>query len=226
MELDELKARWIEQDRKLDASLRLNQQLLRESVLTKAGTSLKRLSRGLWFELWMNVAGALLVGSFLGDHFDDPRFCLPAASLQIGIIVLIAAAARQLVAISQIDHGAPIVSIQKRLESLRAERIRTTQWTLILAPLAWTPLFIVAMKGLLNVDVYVAFGIPWVVANVIFGLLVIVAAVWISRAFADRFNRSPAVQRLLRELGGQNLAAAKCFVQSLADFAENSRGER
>jgi hypothetical protein len=226
MELDELKARWIEQDRKLDASLRLNQQLLRESVLTKAGTSLKRLSRGLWFELWMNVAGALLVGSFLGDHFDDPRFCLPAASLQIGIIVLIAAAARQLAAISQIDHGAPIVSIQKRLESLRAERIRTTQWTLILAPLAWTPLFIVAMKGLLNVDVYVAFGIPWVVANVIFGLLVIVAAVWISRAFADRFNRSPAVQRLLRELGGQNLAAAQSFVQSLADFAENSRGER
>jgi hypothetical protein len=226
MELDELKARWQEQDRKLDDCVRLNQQLLRESLLEKADSAVARLSRLLWLELLLNVVAAILVGSFIGDHFQEPQFLVPAIALQLGIIALIIGAVRQLTAIARIDYAAPIVTIQERLESLRAERIRTVRWTLILSPLAWTPLFIVAVKGLFDFDVYSAFGPAWLIANLLFGLLVIVAALWVSRSYGDRLGRSPLIQRLLRDIGGQNLAAANGFVQSVSRFAEGSPDER
>src|SRR5580658_8155425 len=105
MELDELKSRWQEQDKKLDDCLRLNQRVLRESVLGKADTALRRLSRLLWFELAANLVSPLLLGSFIGKHFTEPRFLIPAVALQLGAIVLVIASVRQLAAIAGMDYG-------------------------------------------------------------------------------------------------------------------------
>jgi hypothetical protein len=82
------------------------------------------------------------------------------------------------------------------------------------------PLFVVAMRGLLAVDVYATFDTAWLISNVVFGLAVIPAGLWISHRFADRLGRSPLIQRLLRDIGGQNLAKATDFLNSLARFAE------
>jgi hypothetical protein len=223
VELDELKVRWQEQEQKLDAVIRLDRHLLREVVLAKAETALKRLSRFLWVELLLNAGGTMVLGAFLFDHLAEPRFFLPALALQAGLIFLIVAGGRQLAALTAIDYDAPVVEIQRRLAILRAERIRTMQWTLMLAPLAWVPLFIVGMKGLFGVDVYTTFSIPWLVANVLFGLLMIPTGIWASRRYADRLGHWPMVRRLLRDMGGQNLAAARSFLDSLSEFgAERS----
>jgi hypothetical protein len=50
-------------------------------------------------------------------------------------------------------------------------------------------------------------------------------AVWISRSFGDRMSAWPLVQRLLRDVGGQNLAAAQAYVKSLSRFADDSLAE-
>jgi hypothetical protein len=50
---------------------------------------------------------------------------------------------------------------------------------------------------------------------------VILVAVWVSRTYVDQLGHSPLVQRLLEALGGQSLAAARGYVQSLAQFAES-----
>ena len=65
MELDELKVKWAEYDRKLDESIRLNRQLLRESYTRRAK-----------FALW-RLAAMLAAGSDL--HARD-RSCRLAAS--------------------------------------------------------------------------------------------------------------------------------------------------
>src|SRR6266404_1822844 len=98
MELDDLKRRLNEQDRKLDAALRLNTRVLQASVLGKAETSLGGLSRLLWFELLANLLPAFWLGSFLANHVSEPRFLIPAAALHLCVIALIAAGVRQLVA--------------------------------------------------------------------------------------------------------------------------------
>jgi hypothetical protein len=218
-----MKLRWQEGDQKLDAAIRLNQHLLREVVRGKAETALKRLSRFLWIELLLNAGGTLMLGRFIFDHFAETRFLIPALALQLGLIVLIIAGARQLAALAGIDYNAPVVEIQRRLASLRAERIQTMKWTLLLAPLAWVPLLIVGMKSLVDVDVYATFNTALLVANVVFGLLVIPIGVLASRRYGDRLARWPLAQRLLRDIGGQNFAAVRRFLDSLSEFGDGKR---
>lgn len=224
MELDDLKRNWEEYDRKLDASIRLNQDVLKESLLGRAGTSLERLSRLLVVELLLNLAVAVWLGAFLWEHASEARFLLPAVALHLGVIALIIASIRQLAAIAQVDFGEPVVAIQRRLESLRVERIRTVKWSLLLAPLAWTPLFIVAWKSLFDVDVCAVFGTSWLAANLLFGLLVIATGTWISRRYEARMQRHSLLQRLLRDVAGHNLNAATGFLHSLAQFEGEESG--
>jgi hypothetical protein len=117
-----------------------------------------------------------------------------------------------------IGNGSPLVDIQRRLEALRVQRIRTSPWALLLAPLAWTPLLIVLAKGLPAVDIFAVTSVSWLVSNVLIGVLVVAAGVWVGRHYADKLKRSTLARRLLRDLAGQNLAAARGFLRSLEQF--------
>ncbi len=218
MELEDLKRLWEEQDRKLEAGIRLNTRLLQASVLGRAETSLRGLSRLLWFELLTSLLAAFWIGSFLANHVAEPRFLIPAAVLHLSVIALIVASVRQLVALKALDYNGPVIAIQKRLESLRIERIRAVLVTLLFAPLLWTPLLIVSMKGLFGVDAYAAFGTAFLIANLLFGLLLIPLAVWISKRYETRMKASPLVRSLMRTLAGRSLDSAAAYLGSISDF--------
>src|SRR5271154_5815979 len=220
MELDDLKRRWEEHDRKLDASLRLNRRLLEQSVLARAEASLRRLSRWLWIELALDLVPVLWLGSFLADHIGQPRFWIPAAALDVFAIGTVIALAREAFGIRSVDYAAPIVESQARVEAAKVRRIRATQWTLALAPLLWTPLLIVALEGFLRVDAYAALGGVYLAANVLFGLAVLGFAIWASRRWAGRL-KGPLARRLARALAGQSLADAQAFLGTLDRFARD-----
>jgi hypothetical protein len=218
MDLEDLKRSWAAHDAKLDQSIRLNTQALRGGILGKTEASLRWLSWEILFELSLNLLAPICLGVFIGDHWTETRFLVPALVLHVCAIALLIANAHQLAAVRTIDYGSPIVEIQKRLESLRIERIRTTKWTLLAAPLLWPPLLIVGMKGLFGIDAYAAFGGAFLAANALFGLGVMLWALWISRRYADRIDRSPFVRRLMRSLAGHSLTRAAGFLDSLARF--------
>jgi serine/threonine-protein kinase len=223
MDLDDLKQMWEDQDKKLDTLLRLNPGRLHASALGKAETAMKRLTWMLWAELLLDFGAVLWLGSFLAERWSEPPFLVPALVLHLSTIGLLALGVRQLVAIRQLDFGGPIVTLQKRMESLRVERLRAMQLTLLAAPLLWTPLLIVILKGLLGVDAYRIFSANWLAANLLFGLAVIPLAIWIARRSADRMERSPLAQRLLRDLAGYNLNAASGFLSRVARFEEEEQ---
>jgi hypothetical protein len=220
MDLDEMKQLWNDQDPTLDKALRLNTRLVQAPVLRKAKNAMTRLSLLLWMELLIHGVCALWMGSFLWDHRSEPRFFLPAAVLHLGVILLLSSGVHQLAAIGNLDFGAPIVAIQRRMESLRMQRLRVTQLTLLASPLLWLPLLIVVLKGFFDLDAYAIFSKSWLIANGLFGLAVIPAAIWISRRYAERMAGSPLVQRLLRDMAGYNLNAAAGFLSTLARFEE------
>ena len=68
MELDDLKKTWMDHDRKLDASLRLNRRAAAGVALGKAESALGRLTKLLWAELALDALALLWIGSFLFDH--------------------------------------------------------------------------------------------------------------------------------------------------------------
>ena len=218
MDLDELKKRWLDQEVALGANIRLGARLLRESELGKAETALRRLARLLWLEVVLNGLAAGWLGSFIAAHISETRFLVPATILDVCAVLLVIAGVRQLVAIRTLDYNAPIIEVQRHLESLRIERIRATKLTLLASPLLWTPLLIVAARGLLGVDLYTTFTGAWLLANVIFGAGVIVAGLWASRRYADRLEASSFLGRLMRNLADKSLNSAVDFVSVVERF--------
>ena len=218
MELDELKQKWAEQDAKLEKSIRLNTQLLRESGMNRVGRALAPLSWGIAIEGILNLATVLWLGSFLGDHIGQPRLAAPAALLLVGAIAILSAGIRQWVALRRIDYGAPVVAIQKRLAALRVSRIRTTKWIFLVSPLLWAPMLLVGFHALTGTDPYAFLFGWWLVGNLLFGVVFLLGMFWLSKRFGDRWKRFPAVQRLMDALAGRSLAAAAGALNEIESF--------
>ncbi len=222
MELDDLRKQWEGLDQQLDGVLRLNRRALETRVLDKASSAMSRLGWTLAAELALDVVALLLTGSFLADRVHQARFLVPGLVLHAFAIAQIATLVRQIVATRRIDYGAPLLEVQKQIGALRASRTRTTMWTLLLAPLLWTPLLIVALEGFAGVDAYASLGVPYLAANLAFGLAVLALALLLSRRYADRLPGSPLATRLMRDLAGINLATATGFLDSLSRFEQDA----
>jgi hypothetical protein len=208
MELDELKGKWTEHDRKLDLSIRLNRQLMRETYTRRAKFALWRLAGLLAGGSITLLAVIVYLGAFTIENWGMPRFTIPAILLDIAAIAALAALSMQIGMAFKIDYTQPIAAIQKRLERLRKFRIRYIQAILVSAALLWVPMFIVAMKGFFGADIYRLFGTAWIMANVAFGLAILVLGIWLSKKY--------------RPGAGYNLNAATGFLATLAEFEQDA----
>jgi len=222
MELDEIKGLWMESNRKLEASMKLNTLLLGQWNLRKAATSLNRLKRGITFELIVNAIPVFLLGLFAADHVREPQYLIPAVVLDVYAIGILIAGARQLAQLSAIDYGEPVVAIQKKLEELRVSRIRTTLGILLFAPLMWLPILIVGLRGIFGVDVYAAATPAWLAGNLLFGLAVIALSIFIAKRYGARLGRATAMRRLADAIAGNSLTEARDTLDTIRRFEESA----
>jgi hypothetical protein len=207
MELDELRERWAEHDRKLDLSIRLNRQLMRETYTRRAKFALWRLAAMLAVGSITMLPIIIFLGAFTAKNWAMPRFTIPAILLDIAAIATLAALNVQIGMALTIDYAQPIAAIQKRLEMLRKFRIRYIQAIILTSVLLWAPIFIVVMKTFLGADIYHLAGTSWIVKNVAIGLAVIPLGGWLLKKF--------------RPGAGYNLDAASGFMATLAEFEED-----
>lgn len=220
IDLDAFQAKWAEQDRKLDISIRLNRQVLMAANMNRVRSPLKRFAFFQGVQASIGLAAAMMLGQFLYAHWAEPRFVLPALALHVWVIADVAVSIRQMAMALHIDYDKPIAVIQKELESLRVLRIRCIQWALLTGQVVWwVPFLIVGLEGL-GVDAYRVLSGTYLAVNVLFGLAIIPLLIWVSRKFGDRMGRSPVIQRLMRALAGHDLNAATGFLATLSEFAD------
>lgn len=218
MTFDDMERQWKSHDEKLDTLLQINLSELRRAHVDAAATALQRIRRSTVIELMIDAVALLLLGSFLGDHFHQPRFLLPALLLHGCAIASLGVRLRQLLMLRQVDYDGPIVHAQRMLTLLRRSRIRAAKWTMLIAPLVWVPLLIVVFEALLGIDAYRFLDARWIAANVLFGAALIPLILWISHRYGDRFARSPFLQRLADDLAGRSLREADAFLGQIARF--------
>jgi hypothetical protein len=201
MELDELKAKWAEHDRKLDESIRLNRQLLRDTYTRRARFALWRLAAMLAMGSIFMLVIVVSLGRFIAETWSTPRFVWPAVAMDLLSIATLAALIAQIGLALNIDYNQPVAVIQKRLETLRRFRIRYVQAICISVTLIWMPIFIVVMKAFP--------GVPgrWIWTNVAFGFVVLALEIWLFKKYGPRMS-----------LAGYNLNAASGFLATLAEF--------
>jgi hypothetical protein len=223
MELDELQKRWAAQDQRLDEVLHLNRQVLRAGGLGRARSALQPLRLGLALESALNVLVVVALGDFLGNHFAEPRYFLPAVALDVAAVALLISTVRQWVMASEVGYDGPVAPSQRRLEALRILRIRVTQWVLLLSPLLWTPLLIVGLRALFGVDAYAALGIPYLLVNLAFGVAFVSVVRWAARRWAHRLERTGWARGWAEAMAGTSLTAALAQLASIDDFAHESK---
>jgi hypothetical protein len=223
MELDALQETWKALDRKLDTCIHLDRRLLQESMERRMRGYARREVASRLPGLALDVVAAAWLGAFVGDHAGELRFALPALLLLAFVAVTGAATVRHLVLVGRIDLAGPVVVSQRRLQERKAERSRASLVVLVLAPLLWTPLLVVALAAL-DVDAYRALGTPWLVANVALGVACVPAGLALSRRLAGRLPGHPFLQRLADDLAGRNLSAATAWLDSLDRFERDAAG--
>ena len=225
MELDDLKTAWNDIGQRLermDGARTLSLHEARSGTLDRTRSKLRFVRLVLWYEIAAGVVAALLVGSYLAEHARTMRFAGPAAVLHLCAILTIAVAVRQLVGLAGIDYGGPVVAIQRRLGELRLLRARANRWLLISSPLLWALLVIVVPHGLFGLDVYRAFGLPWVAGNLALGIAVVTAAAGLARRSPAWLRDSAFLRWLGDDLTGRRIAAASCALDEITSFeAEN-----
>lgn len=227
MDLDALKTRLAEQDAKLDQVLRLNTVAVREIQVSKVKSSLRWLVPGIVFELLLTIVAVVWMGDFIAGHLRQPGFLLPALLVDASLIAFLGSCIRQLLTIAGLSYSLPVVAVQKELGKLRVLRIRTTKWTMLLSFALWFPALVVLLEGFLGVDLWRILGaigerngtfLAWMVGNVVFGLAMALALTWLWNRYANRVDRSPAIQRLMDDFAGRSLTKALGSLDSIVRF--------
>ena len=224
MNFDQMTATWAAYDRKLDASIRLNRELLRAGKLDRARSALQRLTIGLVLEVILNSAAIAALGMFIADHLTL-RFVIPAIALDALAVVNNIVLARQIVAATRIDYGQPITAIQRQLEELRVLRIRYLQWVFLIAVLLWTPLLIVGFEWLFGIDAYQAFGGVYIGANLLLGIALIPLGIWLAKSFGPRLRGTAIGRHTMALIAGASLKDAREYLATLSAFESDEPGE-
>src|SRR4051812_46878825 len=114
MDLDQLKTEWRALDGKVQAALRLNAAMTRDAQVTRMGRYRARETGRMVTYLLLDIIAMALLGSFIGDHWREPRFLVPALALHLFVLFFTIASARQWALVRAMDHAAPIVAAQRK----------------------------------------------------------------------------------------------------------------
>lgn len=218
MNLDDIKNQWSAFDKKLDSNIKLNALLLKEVSLNKTNSYLRRLSVPIYVELILSFFVLLILGNFIWNNLQEIKFLIPAISLDLFIIFLVHSSIKQLIEINSIDFSEPIITNQKKLESLKVRRINETKMVFLVSPLLWVPLLIVVVRAITGLDPYAIFSASWLVGNLLFGLAVIPVVLWVSKHYSHKFESSPFLQSIMNDIAGRSLNEAIGFLDKLAKF--------
>ncbi len=218
MNLDDIKNQWSAFDKKLDSSIKLNTLLLKEVSLNKTNSYLRRLSVPIYVELILSFFLLMILGNFIWNNLQEIKFLIPAISLDLFIIFLVHSSIKQLIEINSIDFSEPIITNQKKLESLKVRRINETKMVFLVSPLLWVPLLIVVVRAITGLDPYAIFSVSWLVGNLLFGLAVIPLVLWVSKSYSHKFESSPFLQSIMNDIAGRSLNEAIGFLDKLAKF--------
>jgi hypothetical protein len=206
MNLDDLRVQWAAYDRKLDTLLRFNAQAAREALRTAARTRVRWVTAFTAADLLVGACATVFLVTFTARHLQTPRLALDSAILLAALVPFFGARVWQLTLLARLDYGAPVVVLQKGIETLRMMRVRQVLWALAVGIAIWPLAAIVAVEVLFGFDAS-GVGIAFLAANAAVGLVVGLVLM--------RFRGNP---RLQKELAGVTLESARAKLAELARF--------
>jgi hypothetical protein len=186
MELDELKAAWMQYDKKLTDNLRINETLLHNMNLDKVK---RELNTPLYFELLSMVIGFIGTLFFIGfmiKHMDESKLFVTAlVGVALGTFYLVLSIVKSN-RILKIDYlNSSIVKLQHEILSLKVLVLRARKTESSLLPLFVIAILVIAFKAVDNINLFERPS--FLLVEMVLGVsLSFVLMIWISKHFYDK----------------------------------------
>ncbi len=222
MELDQFKALWYEQDKKLDKNLQLNIQLLKTINLNKAGNKLKKLCIFKIFEMLIFLHMIVYLINFTIKYISFPGLSIPS----IAIITFIAAGfisdIRQMTLIVDLllNDTLPVFQLQKKIEKLKLLIINYVKVSYLLIPF-YPLLMIVSGKIFFGFDFWMPSLLIYLLSNIVVGMLLFPLFLWLYRQLTGQNIKNGWVKVFLDGSGWNQVKSAQNFLTEIENFERN-----
>lgn len=216
MELDDLKLAWQELDRKLDRQYAMDLVRFREERGQRMKSGLRPLVWGQALQMLFGLV-CIVWGALFWMHYMDRTHLLVFGLIVhvYGIALIVCGAAMQAL-LAKTDYTAPVMTIQKRLASLRKTYIRTGLAVGLAWWLLWMPFVSMLLMTFFGADIYLHAPSVYTIGSAVgvVGLL----ATW----GIYRWSRQPSRPRLAKmmedSVTGVSLRRAQALLDEIAQF--------
>ncbi|WP_157754095.1 hypothetical protein [Lysobacter capsici] len=216
MELDDFKLAWKELDRKLDRQYALDLLRLREERGKRMKSGLRPLVWGQALQMLFGLVCIVWGALFWLHHLDRTHLVVFGVIVHVYGIALIGCGAAMQALLAKTDYTAPVMTIQKRLASLRKTYIRTGMAVGLSWWLLWMPFVSVLFMTFFGADMYLNAPSVYVTGTVI-GVLGLLATWWF-----HHWSRQPSRPRLAKlmedSVTGVSLRRAQALLDEIAQF--------
>lgn len=218
MELDDLKGAWAAHTATLERSLAIQQRLMRESLLRRPRLALVPWMIWRVLEVALGVAAIGAAVPVLLAHAGEPRYAILVGGLLVFAVILTALSTHLLVRTLALDWGRPVTAIQREVEQIRITEYRALKWALLGGVVLWLPALLVLVEVFTGIPALGRVELPWLVANLAFGLAVLALGQALSRRFVERPGLGAGAQRMMDALSGRGLRQAAARLAELDRF--------
>lgn len=221
MQLDDLQRAWAVHGALLEKSVRIDERLLREVMVGKVKSALG--PHVLWraLEVVLGLAVIVLVGGVLPPHLDAPRYLALGGMVLAFAIAMTAKTAYLAIRTWRLDYSRPVAAIQTEVAGLKLLEYRAFKWALLGGIVLWLPAALLLFEACVGVDALARAPLPWLAANVAFGLAVLALGQWLSRKHVERTDLAPWARRFVDSLSGRRLEVVRGHLAELADFTRD-----
>jgi hypothetical protein len=217
MELDELKQTWNEHARKLDRVLRLNLESLKATKLDKTQSALSRFKAMRVFEIVTGIAVLIPLGFYISHRVAVLTLSIPALIFAASVLIPVIGSIRQLVLLGQIDYAEPVTVIQRKLEEIKLNYLRSIRWPVLMLPL-YMVYIVLGFNVLFGVNILAHGDGTFFWVNLIVSLIFLAPAIWVFRNLSFSNIGNPVIRVLVHGAGGKQMIAAMEFLNALREF--------
>lgn len=214
MQLDELQHRWQQLDQKLDKTMALGSEVLRQQIVQPARTRINRQSFWPIIDIIFCLLLLWPIGSIMYQHGQQSSVLFPAIIAMASTLALLISSIYLLQLTADINWDGPVVAIQTRLEKLRVARISQFKWIILLAPLAGFSGMLSLGHGLIawlsdnRANLIEKLPQPWVMMNYVFGVIFLLLGHLLAGYLARKFQHHRWWQAVLDDISGKTLTKA------------------
>jgi hypothetical protein len=209
---------WKEQYEKIDESLQINRQILKELTSQKASSMLHSLTRFKTRGIVAAILYLIILGLALFYAISNYSSAANYFIISIGAIFIINLKAladyiKHLVWIHNIDYNGSITDIQSTLTELQLSIFQHSRWMVLQLPF-WSTFYLS--------NKWFPYTVSWayVIFQIVFTLLFAAISIWLYKIQTIENANNKWVKLLIQGSGGKSVAKAIEFYKELESFKQ------